>query len=149
MTDQTIEMSIPSHPQFLQLIRAVIGKVAAILEIPKDQAGRIILAVDEACSNIIKYSYLNSPSGKLDFLIHLETNRLEISITDYGKTCDINKMKPRDISDIKPGGLGTYIINQVMDHVEYQCGHNGRNRIRMITALNQSQEKKEQPLSKA
>ncbi|MCG8637987.1 MAG: ATP-binding protein [Desulfobacterales bacterium] len=146
MTDQTIEMSIPSHPRFLQLIRAVMGKVSAILEIPRDQAGRITLAVDEACSNIIKYAYLNAPSGKLDFLIHLETNRLEITITDYGKACDINKMKPRDISDIKPGGLGTYIISQVMDTVEYQCGHNGRNRIRMVAALDTPKE--EQSLSK-
>ena len=146
MTDQTIEMSIPSHPRFLQLIRAVMGKVSAILEIPKDQAGRITLAVDEACSNIIKYAYLNAPSGKLDFLIHLETNRLEITITDYGKACDINKMKPRDISDIKPGGLGTYIISQVMDTVEYQCGHKGRNRIRMVAALDTPKE--EQSLSK-
>ncbi len=149
MTDQIIEMSIPSHPQFLQVVRAMMGKVTGILEIPKDQAGSIILAVDEACSNIIKYSYLNAPSGKIDFLIHLETNRLEIAITDYGKACDINKLKPRDPSDIKPGGLGTYIISQVMDLVEYQCGHNGKNRIRMVSALNQVQGKKEQPLSKS
>lgn len=138
MDAQTITLSVPSHPRFLQLIRGTMAKLAAVLEIPRDQAGSIILAVDEACSNIIKHSYLNDPSGKMDFLIRFGQERLEITITDYGKACDITRLKPRDLDDIRPGGLGTYIINEVMDQVEYQCGHKGKNRIKMAINLPQN-----------
>ncbi|MCG8619513.1 MAG: ATP-binding protein [Desulfobacterales bacterium] len=133
--NQTIELSIPSHPRFLQVVRAMMGRVAAILDIPDSKSGNLVLAVDEACSNIIKHAYFNDPSGTIDFCVTLDKKRLEIAITDYGKSCDISLMKPRALDDIRPGGLGTYIINQVMDEVEYRCGHNGRNQIRMVTRL--------------
>ena len=135
MGHQTIELSIPSHPRFLQVVRGTMGRVAALLQIPKDHAGNIILAVDEACSNIIKHAYFNDPNGVIELSIHPGKTRLEIFITDYGRSCDIGSMKPRALDDIRPGGLGTYIINQVMDEVEYQCGINGSNRIRMVICL--------------
>ena len=35
------------------------------------------------------------------------------------------KIKPRELSDVKPGGLGTYFINRIMDEV------NGKNQIKI------------------
>ena len=133
--NQTMELSIPSHPRFLQVVRAMMSRVAAILNIPDAKTGSIVLAVDEACSNIIKHAYFNDPSGVIEFSITPGKTRLEIAITDYGKSCDMNLMKPRELDDIRPGGLGTYIIGQVMDEVEYHCGNNGKNQIKMVTRL--------------
>ena len=132
---QHIEFSIPSHPVYLQMVRAVVEKTVHILGLAPDLSGRIILAVDEASSNVIKHAYGNQADGRLDFLIEMDRERLEICITDDGKTCDISRMKPRDLDDVKPGGLGVYIISQVMDKVVYTCGEDSRNSIRMIKFL--------------
>ena len=131
MTDQTIELTIPSHPRFLQLVRGVMKKVAGILAIPRDQTDYLILAVDEASSNIIRHSYREDPDHRIDFSITLGEGLLDISITDYGAACNPARFPQRDPAEIKPGGLGLYIIDQVMDHVDYTCGENGRNTIRM------------------
>ena len=134
MADQTIELTIPSHPQFLQLVRGVIKKVAGILAMPREQADYLILAVDEACSNIIQHSYQKDPSGRIDFSITLGRDELSISIMDHGQSWDPGRFPRRDPADIKPGGLGLYIIDQVMDHVDYS-GENGRNTMRMVKRL--------------
>lgn len=126
-----IEFSIPSHPVFLQMVRAVVKKAGEMINLPEDQAGLIVLGVDEASSNVIKYAYDNDPGGRLDYIITLEADRMDISITDYGRPSNIPRLKPRDLDDVRPGGLGLYIINQVMDQVVYACGEDNKNQIRM------------------
>ncbi len=131
MPEGHIEFSIPSHPVFLQMVRAVVKKAGEMINLPADQAGLIVLGVDEASSNVIKYAYDNDPAGRLDYLITLDTDRMDICITDYGRSCDIPQLKSRDIDDVRPGGLGIYIINEVMDQVVYACGKDNKNQIRM------------------
>ena len=138
--DQTIELSIPSHPQFLQVVRGMVAKVSAIMGLAPDLTGNITLAVDEACSNIIRHSYLNDPKGKIDMHIRFGNSQFKIVITDYGKKCDISQLKPRDLNNIRPGGFGLYIMNRVMDSVTYSCGIDGRNRVTMVKTLGSNQE---------
>ena len=38
---------------------------------------------------------------------------------DYANQCDRAQLKPRCIHQIKPGGLGTLFINEIMDDVSY------------------------------
>lgn len=137
-TDQTIELAIPSHPIYLQLVRGMMERIGDILGLPSEEASRIILAVDEASSNIIKHAYMNEPGGRIEFLITLKQGVMDITITDFGKACDIRCLKPRALDDIRPGGLGVYIIGEVMDNVTYTCGENGRNRIRMTKTFSAS-----------
>jgi serine/threonine-protein kinase RsbW len=137
---KNIELSIPSHPKYLQLVRGVMGKMTEIIGFSKIDSGHIILAVDEACSNIIKHSYENDPEKKIDISIETCKNKLVIHITDYGNQCDLNKMQSRDIDDIRPGGLGVYIIKKTMDFVEYDCSSAGQNQIRMVKRLDNPKE---------
>jgi anti-sigma regulatory factor (Ser/Thr protein kinase) len=135
MASENIKLSIPSHPKYLQLVRGAMEKATRIIGFSEDGSGHIILAVDEACSNIIKHSYMNDPKGKIDISIEIHGKELKIHITDYGKQCDIRQMQSRDIEDIRPGGLGIYIINQVMDSVEYDCSSASQNQVIMIKRM--------------
>ncbi len=130
-----IHLSITSHPENLKHIRKVMKDIMSKTRLSKEDSGCIILAVDEACSNIIKHSYKNDYNQKIDLTIKLEKTLLTISITDTGIRFDKNSIKTRNIDEIKPGGLGTYIINQVMDRVEHNCTAKGLNRIKMMKKL--------------
>ena len=57
---QPIKLSIPSNPKYLGLIRKVLQELLQYHEVPDETARRLILCVDEACSNVIKYSYEGS-----------------------------------------------------------------------------------------
>ena len=133
---EPIHLSITSHPENLKGIRKVMKDIVSKTGLSKEDSGCIILAIDEACSNIIKHGYKNDYNQKIDLTITLETNLLTISIIDNGIGFDKTPIKTRDIDEIKPGGLGIYIINQVMDQVEYTRTSEGFNKIKMVKKLN-------------
>lgn len=130
-----IHLSITSHPENLKGIRKVMKDIVSKTGLSKEDSGCIILAVDEACSNIIKHGYKNDYNQKIDMIVTLETNLLTISIIDNGISFDKNSIETRDIDEIKPGGLGIYIITQVMDQVEYIRTPEGFNKIKMVKKL--------------
>jgi len=133
---EPIHLSIMSHPENLKGIRSVMKDIVSKTGFSKEDSGCIILAIDEACSNIIKHGYKNDYNQKIDLTIKLEAKLLTISIIDNGIKFDKNSIETRNIDEIKPGGLGLYIINQVMDIVEYSCTAKGFNRIKMMKKLN-------------
>ena len=52
-----IEIKIPAEPQFLKIVRIGIGHICEIIGFSTEERNNITLAVDEACSNIVKYAY--------------------------------------------------------------------------------------------
>jgi len=54
---------------------------------------------------------------------------------DDGECFDISEAKARNPEDVHPGGLGIYIIKQVMDRVEYDKTDTGHNKTRLIKKL--------------
>jgi len=42
-----------------------------------------------------------------------------VLIQDFADTIDVTKIKPRDLNDVRPGGLGTHFISEVMDEVAF------------------------------
>ena len=128
-------LSLKSHPENLRSVRSLINNVLLTIKVSKQDSQNIILAVVEACSNIIKHSYKNDYNQKIDLTINVEAKALTISIIDKGLKFDINSFEPRDVSNVRPGGLGVHIIKQVMDTVEYTQTSQGFNKIKMVKKL--------------
>ena len=78
-----------------------------------------MLAVDEACTNIIKHTY----NGAIDKLIIIKAtifdDRIKFILRDFGEKVDLSTIKSRDLNDIRPGGLGVHLIRSIMDEVIY------------------------------
>ncbi len=116
---ETVKLTIPSDPKYLGLTRKVVFHLLTCHDVAKEIIPRLVLCVDEACSNIIKYSYNGCPDQPIEISFSLDQGFFEVKIRDYGKQCDSRDIKPRPIHEIKPGGLGTYFINEIMDEVKY------------------------------
>ena len=86
---------------------------------PDETARRLILCVDEACANVIKRSYEDHCDEPIEATFTIEGDDFKVQIRDYGKQRDIGQIKPRDLKDVKPGGLGTHFMNEIMDEVNY------------------------------
>jgi len=84
-----------------------------------------VLALDEACTNIIHHAYgpIRHAEGLDRRPVRLEMrvlrDRVRFRLRDYGKPCDPKKIKSRALEDIRPGGLGVHIIRHAFDHVDY------------------------------
>ena len=80
--------------------------------------GEILVAVQEALTNIVRHSYAGK-SGKIDILFKDFPDRIEMTIRDFGEKFDPSKIPPPELPPQKPGGLGLYLIKTLMDKAEY------------------------------
>jgi anti-sigma regulatory factor (Ser/Thr protein kinase) len=121
MTDHSnvIKLEIKSHPRFLTLVRILGYEVALMAEFSQEEARDFKLALDEACTNVIKHSYHYDYTKPIIISFYLYSDRLETLIQDFGEKVDPSKIRSRPINDVKPSGLGVYIMRKLMDVVEY------------------------------
>lgn len=103
------------------------------------EAGRTVLAIDEACCNVIKYSYGDDGSGQIEVTFKMLEEALEITIRDYGqcgKELDFDKLQCIEDKEIEPGGYGVGIMKCVMDSIEYTpCSDGGGNTLTMVKQI--------------
>lgn len=85
------------------------------------ERGQIVLAADEAFTNIIRHAYKNATDENILISIDLEADVFRLSFRDYGPTLDVNCLKGRKLEDVKPGGLGLHLLEMVFEKVEYVC----------------------------
>ena len=89
------------------------------------ETSSIKLALDEACSNIIRHAYQGKNIGKITLEIGISLADMKIKIIDYGKPFDFSGIKDPDLNhyvDIgKKGGLGIWLIKKVMNRVNYRA----------------------------
>ena len=92
-------------------------------KIPETEKNRedIILATSEAAQNIVKHAYNGKPSDDLMRIdITFDNNVLTIDLLDKGNPVIPSNIKPRKLDDIKPGGLGTFFIGEIMDEIMFK-----------------------------
>ncbi len=93
----------------------------------------IVLAVDEACQNIIRHAYGGNSKEKINLKITRQADKLLIYLRDFAEPVDVETIKPRNLEEIKPGGLGTHFINEIMDEVEYLTPEEGPGNLMKMT----------------
>ena len=87
------------------------------------QKDELVLAIAEAAQNIVEHGYNGQATkDKMQIKISFKDNSLEIGFYDKGKPVIPENIKHRNLDDIKPGGLGTYFIQQIMDEVVFKKG---------------------------
>jgi serine/threonine-protein kinase RsbW len=99
---------------------------------------RVQLAVDEACTNIIKHAY-SGQNGPITIICELVNDNLIITITDKGKPFDPRSVPPPDLEgDLdkrRIGGLGIYFMQKMMDEVSYEFSSEEGNKLTMRRRL--------------
>jgi serine/threonine-protein kinase RsbW len=87
----------------------------------EDNREELVLALAEAAQNIVKHAYSGQPSGDtMRVEIEYQNKVLTMELFDKGKPVIPENIKPRKLSDIKAGGLGTFFIGQIMDEVVFK-----------------------------
>jgi anti-sigma regulatory factor (Ser/Thr protein kinase) len=129
---ESIDIKIPSEPKFLKIVRAAMNHICETMGFSQDDTNNITLAVDEACSNIIKHAYCGSTGKPIQVTCTLYKNRLEILLKDFGKKANIDEIKSRQLDDVRPGGLGVHLIKSVMDIVKYNNQDEEGNQLQLV-----------------
>ena len=112
-------LRVPAVADRLRLIRAAVGESSRLVGCSEDVVRDVTLAVDEACQNIIRHAYKDLPEGEIVVEIIRDGGELVIFLKDFAPTIDPKTVRPRNLEDIRPGGLGTHLIREIMDEVAF------------------------------
>ena len=110
----------------LKEVRVFSREVFEKLKLEQDLKDELVLAIAEAAQNIVKHAYQGEDTDdKMEIKISLENGQLEIGFFDKGRPVDKGNVRHRKIDDIKPGGLGTFFIKQIMDAAVFKKDEKG------------------------
>ena len=108
----------------LKDVRTFCREVFEKLEIDQNLKDELVLAIAEAAQNIVKHAYKDNPSSNDIMVVEVSCvdHKLKIAFYDRGTPVDPEKVKHRELDNIRPGGLGTFFIQEIMDAVEFKDG---------------------------
>ena len=134
--ERLIRLSFPSLPAKLRDIRAAVAEAIEGAGCAGDVAGDVVLAIDEACQNVIRHAYGGATDGKIVLEICRDGDALVVYLRDFADVVDPGAVGPRDLADVRPGGLGTHFMRTVMDEVTFlPPPADGGNLLRMVKRM--------------
>lgn len=107
----------------LSTIRAFVRTHVALAGFSELDTNNIVLAVDEACANLIQHAYGNDASKNIDLRIIVRPTEINVEIMDTSKPFDPKKANLPDMrryfEEHRHHGLGILLMTRVMDGIEY------------------------------
>lgn len=100
----------------------------------------IQLAVDEACANVVDHAYEGADPGDIEVSCRLDDQILTVQVRDWGTGFDLSGVADPDLDapleERTLGGLGLFLVRQVMDDVQFRSDPELGNELMMSKRLN-------------
>lgn len=127
MTDLRRELTIPNETKHLATVRQAVMEVLELTPFDTKTKNKIVVAVDEALANVVEHAYQGG-QGLIELVFAIEGGRkLLVMIRDNGVRFDPGDTGLKDSIDIQKhiklglkGGLGLFLMRQIMDEVQYR-----------------------------
>ena len=125
IAEKLFELRFPSKPERLCLVRALVKRSAEMLGCCDELTDKLVIALNEACMNVIQHAYKFEDSGEIILEILNNGSQIAFRLTDHAELIDLDKVEPRDLEDVRPGGLGVHFIREIMDDCDMGHLQNG------------------------
>jgi serine/threonine-protein kinase RsbW len=119
------EIEFASHPANLSLVRDFIRQFLRSIELSDTEKDLIILGVDEACTNVIRYAYHHEPNQLICLVCELTDTCVRFRLRDFGAQADPCHLNGRPLDLVQPGGLGIHLIRRAFNQVDYNLKRQG------------------------
>jgi serine/threonine-protein kinase RsbW len=140
---EVVKLTVPRATPHLRLVRKVVALAAQQLDFPPEDVDKIELAVDEACSNAIMHAepLRAETAPQIHLEVWLSPDALTVVLKDGGEpfafdgkgAADMDVEQQLDSPD--RGGLGIYMMRQLMDQVGYEHSPADGNVITLLKRL--------------
>lgn len=120
-----VDLEFHSCPSKLGGIRSQIRNLTRREGCSEELCSQLVLVLDEAIANVIRHGYHGQADGEIRLRVFRDGRDLVFHLRDYAGAVDAACIKPRDLSECRPGGLGINFIDSVMDSWEFRCPEEG------------------------
>jgi len=126
---QRYQMTRAAELESLSVFREFISDCCSRHKVPDETVFELKLAVDEACTNIIEHGYKGMSPGSIILSFRIEPDRILVQLTDFGHVFEPASAPKPDLEaaleDRPLGGMGLYLIYQMMDNIDYESSEDG------------------------
>jgi serine/threonine-protein kinase RsbW len=119
-----LSMVIPADVAAMEQVTARVNKLLAARQWPVEEIMKVELAVQEALANAIRHGCRNDASKQVHCCVALNAGELGIVVSDPGPGFDVKAVADplQGANLFKPSGRGVFLINRLMDAVEFTDG---------------------------
>ena len=120
-----IRLEVRADGEAMGRIRGFVEEAGARWRVDREDVVRILIAVEELVTNIVKYGYgPTGEAGAATLTLRLEGDRLTTVIVDNSDPFDPFAAPDPDleapIEARRVGGLGLYLVKTLMDQTRYR-----------------------------
>ena len=129
MTRLSFQVTTPADARFLKAVRAFLSAILA--EFTDEDVDMLVLALDEACSNLLKHRAAETECP-IELNLEVEGALVRFRVVNFCCVADGPSIRPRPLKEIRPGGLGTHFIAEIMDRVEFESDPQREGRMTLL-----------------
>ncbi|NCO36328.1 MAG: anti-sigma B factor RsbW [Armatimonadetes bacterium] len=137
--DTVIEIRIPSDLSFVRVVRLAVSGVASMMPFTYDEVEDIKLAVSEACNNAIQHAHDGTGANEVIVRVVPREDALTILVQDRGRGIPLERRRKATVppEEVSEQGLGLFLIEALMDGVEYDTSSDSGTSLRMVKHTNE------------
>lgn len=127
---------VSNDTKHLMLVRDFVSRLIRQSRLAKEEENKVILAVDEAVTNIIEHGYDEGADGSIEIEVEADDEQFKIMIRDSGRVFNPESIPNPDMKEhVVRGhkkGLGIFLMRQIMDEVRYKFRDGVKNELTLV-----------------
>jgi serine/threonine-protein kinase RsbW len=118
------KLCVSTETKNLTVIGNFVGSVARELKASEEVTFALQMAVDEACANVMEHAYAGRTDGMVCITCQTVDDQVKVTIHDHGRPFDPQAVpRPDPAAPLERrgnGALGLYLMEQLMDSVQFE-----------------------------
>ena len=139
LDERTVEVNLPNEMGYERIAMDCSASFAKLVGFTSERIEDLKTAVAEACINAVEHGNRGRPDTRVLVSMNFDDDIFSVSVEDEGD--GISEL-PKDTAIMQtidklepPKGLGTYLIKQLVDQVEFNDMTKGGHAVRMVIKL--------------
>ena len=114
-----LDQVFPASTDALSAVRSVVRYACQQACCAEECSEQVVLAINEACMNVIQHGYAFAEGKFFTLRMRIEDGVLITYLLDNALPATDADLRPREIDQLRPGGLGVHFMRELMDSVVY------------------------------
>ncbi len=127
------ELVLENEPTCVAVARRFVASYLDSLDVPRTEAGDVLLAFNEAVSNAHRHAAPGA-AGRVRVACDLKQNQLVLVIEDNGEGFDYDDSMSGSPDPLAASGRGLFLMNELMDRVDVDSSPDGT-RVELVRQL--------------
>lgn len=130
---------VPASTEHLARVRDRVRECVEQAGVPERITSQVVLASDEAVTNVINHSYNNDGVSEVEIEVMVDGGKIKLTVRDGARPFDPTRVPDPDmdahVKAGKKGGLGIYLMRKIMDEIKHEVVDGGINELTLVKNL--------------